>query len=519
MKGRGMQNKFSYTKKVVKEVIKKDFVRHDPSDHQLAFYKELTNTTNHIILAAVAGSGKTTTIVESLELISTSKDIIFLAFNKSVVRELEARVPKTVELSTMHSLGCRSLMRFYGKIKISENKIIDIALKLFNTWNVQKNDNKFLYCYRIKSLVDIMRCTLTTENDVDIEALADMYSISIFGEEVKHAKEVLAKSNKDITTIDFADMIYQTAVRNIKMKKYDFVFVDELQDLNKAQQAIILKIIKPKVGRFIGVGDENQSIYGFAGADFESFQRMKTMMPNTIELPLSVCYRSTKEIVIHAQELFPQMQYYDKAEQGTPPREGKFSELRSGDFVGCRNTKPLVVAFIQLLKQGKKANIKGKEIGKNLATIINRTGQKSTKLLIKHLDVEKIKLKRKLLDRGVKNIEENEKMITMTERIEIIKILSEGLPSVKMLVEYIDKIFLDEDLPGIVLSTIHKLKGLEADRVFVLCQELMPSKYAKQPHDKIQEKNLMYVLRTRAKKDLIYITDFNPEDYKTIEQK
>jgi DNA helicase-2/ATP-dependent DNA helicase PcrA len=195
------------------------------------------------------------------------------------------------------------------------------------------------------------------------------------------------------------------------------------------------------------------------------------------------------------------------------PREGSFNELRNGDYVACRNTKPLIVAFIQLLRQGKKANIKGKEIGRSLINVINKTGQKMTNRLIKHLLAEKIKLKVKLLKKNVKNVEEHEAMILMNERIEIIEILSNGLPTCSMLIEYINRIFLDDKIPGIVLSTIHKLKGLEADRVFVICKELMPSKYAKQDHDKLQEENLEYVLITRARKQLIYVNDFNPDEY------
>lgn len=486
-----------------------------PSKYQVDFYRTITDTSYSILMAAVAGSGKTTSIVNALDMISPDKDVIFLAFNKSIVKELVERVPNHVTVSTLHSFGCKALMRTYGRIKISENKMFDIALKLYGKWNMGEKENKYSYCGRVCQLVDFMRYTLTTEDDEEIEKLTIKYNVAVFGEEIDHAKQVLTTGNKDMTCIDFADMIYQPAVRNIKMKTYHFVFVDEVQDLNRAQQAIVKKLVKPNGGRFVGVGDAFQSIYGFAGADFESFNRLRTMLPNTVELPLSVCYRCTKNIVRHAQDIVPHIEFFEGAEEGELPRDGLFSEIKSGDYVACRNTKPLIVAFIQLLKQGKKANIKGREIGKSISSLIMKTGQKTTKMLMKHLEVERLKLKKKLIGKGVQKLDEHPKMIDMNERIEIIKILGEGLPTAKMICEYIDKIFMDDNLPGIVLSTIHKLKGLEANRVFVLCRELMPSKFAIQEDEKQQERNLEYVLITRARKQLIYITDFNPEDYKS----
>lgn len=490
--------------------------KQQPSPFQQAIYNEIQNGKNSIVISAVAGAGKTTTIVNALSIISPDEDTIFLAFNKSIVKELTERVPNYVNVSTLHSFGCRAYMNAFGRVKIDENKMFNIAVKLSDKWNINATENKFSYCGRVCKLVDMMRFSLTTEDETEIFNLANKYSIMIVGDEIQNAIDLLAAGNKQTDVIDFTDMIYQPAVRNIKMKKYKYVFVDELQDLNRAQQAIIKKIVHPNGGRFIGVGDPYQSIYGFAGADIDSFNRMRTMFPNTTELPLSVCYRCSKEIIKHAQRIVPHIQYFEGQIDGEPPREGSFKEIKHHDYVACRNTKPLIVAFIQLLKEGKKANIKGKEIGKSLSLLIQKTGQKTTAKLMKYLEVERLKLKSKLTKKGVQKVEEHDAMIQMRERIEIIEILSKGMPTCKMICEYIERIFLDENMPGIVLSTIHKLKGLEADRVFVLCPELMPSKYAIQEHDKIQESNLEYVLITRAKKQLIYVNDFHPDDYKAV---
>lgn len=484
-----------------------------PSQHQQRLFDEITNTTNSILVSAVAGSGKTTSIVKSLELLPNNKDIIFLAFNKSIVKELSEKVPKNVQVSTLHSFGCSTLFRHYGKIVISEDKIYSLAVKMSHEWNLPKTENIYVYCHRVRQLCDIMRQTLVTDDEEAIFELSLKYNIDVFSTEIEHAIKVVEKADKSLDKIDFVDMIYQLAKRNLKTKKYDYVFIDEVQDLNKAQQMIIKKILKPN-GRFIGVGDPYQSIYGFAGADFESFSRMKNLVPNVVELPLSICYRCSKNIVNKARTIIPHIEFNPTQKDGIVRYDGKFSEINNGDWVLCRNTKPLVMAFIQLLRDGKKANIKGREIGRGLALLIQKTQKKEITSLIKHLKTDRIRLKEKLLQKGFKNVDENEKVLNFSEKIEIITIISEITgPTVKKLLEYINTIFLDEEIPGITLSTIHKSKGLEASKVFVICAGLMPSKFAKQDHEKIQENNLEYVMITRAKDELVYIPDeeFNPD--------
>ena len=95
-------------------------------------------------------------------------------------------------------------------------------------------------------------------------------------------------------------------------------------------------------------------------------------------------------------------------------------------------------------------------------------------------------------------------MELLYQRIEVIQCLCEEVESVKELRKLIEGIFSD-DINGIILSTIHKAKGLENDRVFFLCPELIPSRFATMDWQFEQEQNLKYVAITRAKKELIYV--------------
>lgn len=483
------------------------------SEYQKRFFKELVYTNNNIVISAVAGSGKTTTIVEGMKLLPKDKKIIFLAFNNSIVNELISRVPNYAYVSTLHSFGFKSCIKTFGRIVVNEVKIFKIAeiLGKSQKWfSSKKEEDKKLgdYCYSLKIMADILRLSLADDLET-YKLVLDKHNFVYSLEDLMRLKSIIELSNKQIGSFDFTDMVYQPAIRNIRIPKFDYVFVDELQDLNKAQQELVKKMVNPVAGRFIGVGDPAQAIYSFAGADDESYERMKTVFSNTVELPLSVCYRCNKEIIKHAQEINPVIQPFSLKEEGEV-RSGTIEEVKEGDWVLCRNVKPLVILFMQLTKEGKKAHIKGKDIGENLIKLINKVSNKNN-LVIERLKVaidgELLQLRVKLMRKKIRKPDNHPAMILLREKVEVIEILSENCNTSGELIRKIQDIFT-ESKKEIMLSTIHKSKGLENKRVFVICKELLPSKFAINEIQLKQEKNLMYVMRTRAKESLIYVTDF-----------
>jgi superfamily I DNA/RNA helicase len=98
-------------------------------------------------------------------------------------------------------------------------------------------------------------------------------------------------------------------------------------------------------------------------------------------------------------------------------------------------------------------------------------------------------------------------IMDMLDTIKALEALSEGIVWSKDLLKKIDVIFTDEETDGVCLSTIHKAKGLEADNVFILCDSLMPSKFATKKWEIEAEQNLIYVALTRPKKTLNYISE------------
>lgn len=489
-----------------------------PSKFQQKIFDTFRTTMSNIIINAVAGSGKTTTIVKLTEFIQRGQFAIFLAFNKAIATELRTKIPQHIDVKTLHANGFNELRFKYGRHPdvrqetfLDEGKMGKIIMGMIDTWGEWEDEaDRASYASRVEKIVNVMRFSLATRTD-EIEDLCYKHGVELMNGEIDAARQVLAVANADCLHFDFTDMIYRPAIGDWRLKQYHVIIVDECQDLNKAQQAMIRKMLKPG-GRLIAVGDPKQSIYGFAGADVESFDILKRMLPNTVELPLSCCYRCGTDIIEHAQEVVPWIEPREGAAKGEM-RVGSVKELEEDDLVLCRNTRPLVALCMQLIGQGRKATIKGADIGKSLAAMIKATKRKTLDAAFNKLykELGKLEIKAKA-QFPTRKPEEVSYYATYNDKIEALLAIAKQreCKTPEQLCSEIEKIFVD-DTNGIVLSTMHKAKGLEAQRVFIIEKFRLPAPFAKQVWEKEQEDNLDYVARTRAKKLLVYVDDFISE--------
>jgi ATP-dependent DNA helicase UvrD/PcrA len=193
---------------------------------------------------------------------------------------------------------------------------------------------------------------------------------------------------------------------------------------------------------------------------------------------------------------------HEQAPEGSVTTLHEWSHTIIGptDAVLCRNTAPLVALAFSFLRQHKRCRVLGKDIGAGLAALVKKMKASSIDLLEmkleKHLYVKKSELIEKGKDAQAANLE---------DKISCIMLFAENCNSVAEILTTIEELFSDKN-NCTVLSTVHKSKGLEFPRVFILDSFLMPSKWAIQTWQKQQETNLAYVAVTRAKLDLVYIT-------------
>jgi len=521
-----------------------------PSVYQQAIYEFITNGSGNAVVSAVAGSGKTTTLINAISLIPQSKSVVFFAFNKSIVSEIEDRVPKdarNVDVKTLHSYGYSALRNSFKNVEIKNNKYKQIlndvytysvfksetslekykfseeVLGLCEQFNILEDiEDKVGYLGRVSKLCDLGRLNLINLLSMDkgideLNSISSKHDIEIINGECYNAWLLIKIGSSITSVIDFTDMVFMPVFYKINYIKYDIVFIDECQDLNSAQRELMKKAIKYDGGRFIGVGDPAQAIYGFSGADAESFKKLQGIK-NTITLPLSVSYRCGSDIISYAQRLMPQIQPSENAKKGLIDFEASWNNITTNDMVVCRNVFPLVKLCLKLLTNNKKAYIMGTDISANLIKLVESTERKTEPFVVENIFKRIYNEKQKLIlsvsrkeKLTIEEAKESSIVKSLEDKILCLETLSGGLDTGVELIQKLKDIFSDET-DGICLSSIHKSKGLEADRVFIINKELMPSKYAKQDWQIQQESNLEYVAITRAKSYLGYVVDFDAYD-------
>ena len=487
-----------------------DFV---PSKYQQAIFEFIQNGKGHGLINAVAGSGKTTTIVKALKFITHILRVIFLAFNRSIAVELATRVPANVQASTLNSFGWSICQKNAGQrvnldkdktAKILQHRVLNMA---------DKRQKEIYYSVRgpIRRLISLAKANMLYEPTQDQwVALADKFQIDL-GDR-KNMENVLslvdqtyAMVKNDTATMDFDDQLFMPVYKNWPVPAHGFIFVDECQDLNPCQVELVLRA--SKTGRVVCVGDPNQSIYGFRGADSEAVPNLIKAL-NAKQLFLSVCYRCSLAVIEEAKVLVPRIEAAPGAPKGSV-NNALVSEMlkmaKPGDFILCRTTAPLVITCFKFLRAGTKAFVKGRDIGANIIALLEKLAKKAktqdaielTEIITHHRDV------------SVANLmaaEKDDEAIMVQDQCDTLLVFLEDAKTVAEVKVKIESMFTDEE-NGICLSTVHKAKGLEAERVFILRPELMPHPCAKTPWAIEQENNIKYVAITRAKLDLYWVNE------------
>lgn len=240
-----------------------------------------------LAINAVAGSGKTTTIVQAA---SVAKDVGLVAFNRHIATELKGRVGSGADVCTMHSLGFRVLQKTYPGIRLEEKKLNRVILERMpglHRAGTGKWAGRHFLKPEWKALPDVVRVAKqqATCDRVIVRAACQSQGVDRFDDGIlKLAEEIFHESIEDTSSCDFDDMIAMPVVgKLIRSPLFGTLFVDEAQDLSPAQQELAIASGE----RLVIVGDPRQAIMAFAGADSDAFPRMIKRLPGCTELPLS----------------------------------------------------------------------------------------------------------------------------------------------------------------------------------------------------------------------------------------
>jgi superfamily I DNA/RNA helicase len=287
--------------------------------------------------------------------------------------------------------------------------------------------------------------------------------------------------------IDFDDQILMpTVFNNASFPQYPLVMVDEAQDLSELNHAMLRKLARK---RLIAVGDECQAIYAFRGANAESMQALESTFAMR-RLTLTISFRCPQAIVREAQWRAPAMQPADGAAEGSVRtlNEWTVGDLPDTATILCRNNAPIFNQAIRLLRNGRYPQIVGNDVGRGLLRAMRKLGDERTPQaqVLTLIDAwEEGKLKRARSEARVR------------DQAECLRIFARQGSDLGEALAYAEQLLAAKG--PIVLSTIHKAKGLEWPDVFLLDKDLIRLGEG-------QEDNLLYVAMTRSKENLTYVT-------------
>ena len=482
-----------------------------PTPEQKAIFAAVQDGRENLAVDAVAGAGKTTTIVQACAV--SGPNTGFLAFNSHIAAELKLRLNGYAEASTIHGLGFAALNRRMRGIELNKVKTRDSLKKLFPKIH-REGKGRWAGKSFLKddwaSLVDAVSVckqqnALPDENLSAIETACWRQGVDLPDEPRRsefwqYAQAAVEDAIADVSTCDFDDMVFLPVRLNLIRPEFATLYVDEAQDLNPSQQQLALAA----GDRINIVGDPHQAIMGFAGADVKSFPRLCESLAaragGLSKLPLTACFRCPESHLRLARMLVPHIEpaaFADEGEVAELAPQQMLEQLRPNDMVLCRSTAPLVKLAYRLLAAKVSVVVRGRKIGDGLKDLVKSLRATTPVMLLARLSVWEIDQKEKLDDAEAPDDAKDE----LADRCGSLRALAQNATTIGDITDLLDTLFSDLDPAGkVLLSTVHRSKGLEANRVWVYEPGLMPSRAGD-----VQELNLLYVALTRAKESLFLV--------------
>lgn len=259
------------------------------------------NGNESVILAATAGSGKTFSCVQRLkELTARSVDpsrIIFFSFTKAATEELKKRVGRDdIKITTIHSFAFSILA------KVGKFKKVATFYDFISWYKIQNMPPKYA-SFSVKEDFYEIISTMYEEAENASAQISSYKLQSADGVKTKfpdyfvdYEKFLIKTRSRDFSDmlIEVRDILKEDKWLKVFRGKYDYIFVDEYQDTSVIQLEILLSL---NAKYYYLIGDRNQSIYGYSGANCNRIEGMLKARRDVIEQSLSINFRSDKSIV------------------------------------------------------------------------------------------------------------------------------------------------------------------------------------------------------------------------------
>lgn len=282
--------------------------------------RAVKQTEGPVLIIAGAGSGKTRVLTNRIAYLIdecgiSPYNILAITFTNKAAAEMRERVEKVTDcgsqvwVSTFHSTCVRILRRYIDRIGYQTNftiydtddqkSVIRDACKKLNI------DTKMLKERTIMSAISSAKDEMISPDEMEVNAGGDYNAKRIAGVYREYQKTLKANN-----ALDFDDLIFKTVellnrdeeVLEAYQERFRYIMVDEYQDTNTSQFRLISKLAE-KYGNLCVVGDDDQSIYKFRGANISNILNFENTFPGAKVIKLEQNYRSTQTILSAANEV------------------------------------------------------------------------------------------------------------------------------------------------------------------------------------------------------------------------
>lgn len=474
-----------------------------PTDEQLHILDLVRTTSSPLMINALAGTGKTSTLRMIDNQIAGKEGILYLVFNKrnaDEANELDAdgnaKFNTTTTIRTLNSQGHRMFAASTGKKMVIDAQKTSNLLRsaIGELHGPDKTEAWESYSLIINSVgkakalgyvpdgkfPTARRLCEAGEFFAQLDEIPSELTISLVDRVLAESILTAFRGN-----IDYNDQLYMPTLFGTSFPKFPIVLVDETQDLSPINHAMLGQLTK--ASRLIAVGDPWQSIYAFRGAVQNGMSEMKSKF-GMIEADLSVSFRCPEAIVKAARWRVPHLKWSKPGGRAGKILNPTLRGFPDNSAIICRNNAPLFSLGLRLLSAKRSVSIAGSDIGPKIVSIMRKLGDESDSK-VKVLDEIEAWREDKL----------SKQSTTANDTADCMRVFASFGETLGQALGYADHLFKQRG--GISLLTGHKSKGLEWNTVYhmdsALCQDLE------------QDKNLRYVITTRSA-DTLY--EFESKD-------
>ena len=468
-----------------------------PTSEQANILKALQSTNDNLIINALAGTGKTSTL-QLIEKASTRQPILYLAFNRRIADEASKKFNGTTSVRTLNGLGHRVWQKTQSqRLVLAPKKTQDIYKAIIAAmpkgvqpicheayWDVIEGVSKAkIVGYIPEGTYTHVKALASKEEFIKtLDEVPDSLTCDLID-------ATLTESIKQsyLGTIDFADQIYMPTLFGGTFPSFPLVLGDEAQDFSPINHKLLRRVVGRNT-RLCAVGDPWQSIYAFRGAVQSGMEKIGERF-NCTGFPLSLSFRCPEAIVNHVLPHVPHFRWTKPGGKVEVLKDLELEEIKDDCAILCRNNAPLYHLALRLLRQGRSVSVAGSELGPKILSIMRKFGDDTLNQAGVLACIESW-----LNEKAAKGSK------SAGDTAECMRVFASYGTTLGGALAYAKKLFESEGT--IRLLTGHKAKGLEWPLVYHLDPWLI-GKHAKS--NKEQEANLSYVISTRAQETLYEI--------------